>query len=93
MKNRTLVNVELYIDTYSFNNVFLDQKIDGSDVEVTLAKPVDKEQRQQRAMSKAMMASSAYNYPTQDYVIPYSGPTYPYTVNQPLYPFQTPMSR
>ena len=73
---------------------FADQQIDGSDVEVTLAKPVDKEQRQQRAISKAMMAASSYSYPNPaDYIIPYTGPSYPYTVNQPLYPFPTPMSR
>ncbi|XP_028394241.1 APOBEC1 complementation factor-like [Dendronephthya gigantea] len=69
------------------------QQIENSDVEVTLAKPVDKEQRQQRAMSKAIMAAGSYNYPNPpDYVIPYNGPSYPYTVNQPLYPFPTPMS-
>lgn len=76
-----------------FRFLLPDQKIDGSDVEVTLAKPVDKEQRQQRAMSKAMMAAASYSYPTTDYVIPYNGPTYPFTVNQPLYPFPTPLTR
>lgn len=70
-----------------------DQQIEGSDVEVTLAKPVDKEQRQQRAMSKAIMAASSYSYPATDYAMPYNGPTYPFTVNQPLYPFPTPLSK
>ncbi|XP_020913139.2 APOBEC1 complementation factor [Exaiptasia diaphana] len=51
-------------------------KLDGNEIEVTLAKPVDKDHRQAKLAAKAMM--SAYNYMPYDYspafVYPYSNP-------------------
>ena len=58
--------------------LFLGQQIDDADVEVTLAKPVDKEHyRQQRAVAKLMqMAQNYHNYS----VVPEMPPA-PYSFN------------
>lgn len=54
--------------------VFPGSKIDGNEIEVTLAKPVDKDHRQAKLAAKAMM--SAYNFMPFEYPPAFVFPQY-----------------
>ena len=60
------------------SNVSSGKELDGNEIEVTLAKPVDKDHRQAKAAAKAVMSAtynsfSPYEYPAS---AAYSFPTY-----------------
>ena len=61
---------------YKQEYLFSGSKLDGNEIEVTLAKPVDKDHRQAKLAAKAMM--TAYSYMPYDYspafVYPYGSP-------------------
>ena len=66
------------INSSIFNSIS-GKELDGNEVEVTLAKPVDKDHRQAKAAAKAM--SGICSYPPYDYAsygIPYNNQFFMY---------------
>ena len=61
-------------------NLFPGKELDGNEIEVTLAKPVDKDHRQAKAAAKAVMGATTYpsftpyEYPSN--TAAYGFPTY-----------------
>ena len=62
-------------------NLFPGKELDGNEIEVTLAKPVDKDHRQAKAAAKAVMGATTYpsftpyEYPSNN-AAAYGFPTY-----------------
>ena len=65
---------------YAFS--FSGKELDGNEIEVTLAKPVDKDHRQAKAAAKAVMTATTYpsftpyDYPTNSPAAAYGFPAY-----------------
>lgn len=74
-----LHNITQYIEqANTIASFYPGQEIDGNEIEVTLAKPVDKDHRQAKAAAKAVMSATTY---------PASFTPYDYSANSAAYGF------
>ena len=82
--NRAWSPVSKNVRTHNSKELFFPgQELDGNEIEVTLAKPVDKDHRQAKAAAKAVM--SATTYPS---FTPYEYPASTATYGFPAYSSQ-----